>query len=311
MSDITRPIEPFELTQDFGNNPIGSDGKPIYAQFGLKGHNGWDLRTKFDDTPLGRRNILASWFSEFYRKGDDPNGYGRFFETLIQLKSIWKLTLAHCWSIEDFKTKNESEIMAVSDNTGFSSGAHLHLTVKPIKIENGQHINLLQDNGYFGAVNPQEFFDELRIFKLQQNSSTDTIPVPKAQFGDFERVKAGWNKVREKLNTEDNEVVVLAEIDKLIKYEDSVIQKDKTIIDANTKIAELEKNLKGLADSNNNLVEENKSLGQQVEKQGETIEIQEINISGLKEDIEQLKQDVGRPLLTGWRRIILKILEKL
>lgn len=166
MADIIRPIEPFELTQGFGENPAS------YAKFGLKGHNGWDLRTKYPDTPQGHRYIMASWLMKFYRRGSDPQGYGEFFETVCQLKSTWKLTYGHCLSIESFDTKNEGENMAISDNTGNSTGSHLHLTVKRIKIINGQHEVQDYNNGYFGAVNPQEYFDELRAYKKANGSPT-------------------------------------------------------------------------------------------------------------------------------------------
>lgn len=160
MADIIRPIEPFELTQGFGENPAS------YARFGLKGHNGWDLRTKFADTPKGHRNIMASWLMEFYRKGNEgSDGYGLFFETVCKLKNTWKLTFAHCLSVENFTAKNEGETMAISDNTGNSTGSHLHLTVKRIKIIDGVHQVQDYNNGYFGAVNPQEYFDELRAYK--------------------------------------------------------------------------------------------------------------------------------------------------
>lgn len=168
MADIVRPIEPFELTQGFGENPAS------YAKFGLAGHNGWDFRTKFPDTPEGRRYILASWLMEFYRQGTDPTGYGLFFETVVRLKSIWKLTFGHCHSIEQFTTKNEGDHMAISDNTGNSTGSHLHLTCKRIKIENGVHVVQNYNNGYFGAVNPQEFFDELRAYKLAGGKPPET-----------------------------------------------------------------------------------------------------------------------------------------
>lgn len=160
MADIIRSIEPFELTQVFGVNPES------YKRFGLAGHNGWDFRTKFPDTPLGKRNIMASWLMQFYRQGNEGNdGYGRFFETVCRLKSIWKLTFAHCDSIENFVEKKEGETMAISDNTGNSTGAHLHVTVKRIKIVNGVHEVQNYNNGFFGAINPQEFFDELRAYK--------------------------------------------------------------------------------------------------------------------------------------------------
>lgn len=166
MADIIRPIEPFQLTQGFGENPAN------YARFGLKGHNGWDLKTKFEDTPLGRRYILASWLMKFYKQGDEGNdGYGKYFDTICKLLSTWKLTFAHCHSIESFDEKSEGDHMAISDNTGNSTGSHLHLTVKRVSEVNGKYQVLENDNGFFGAVNPQEFFDELREYKKNLSST--------------------------------------------------------------------------------------------------------------------------------------------
>lgn len=172
MSDIIRPIEPFELTQGFGENPSN------YKRFGLAGHNGWDLRTKYPDTPQGHRNIFASFYSKLFKVGDEGNdGFGKYFEVTVKLNSTWKLTYAHCLSIESFTTKNEGEVMAISDSTGNSTGSHLHLTVKKGVLSGGAFVSDNYNNGYFGAVNPQEFFDELREYK----NNHATIPQPTAQ----------------------------------------------------------------------------------------------------------------------------------
>mgnify|MGYP001565053707 CR=1 FL=1 len=174
MADITRPIEPFELTQGFGVNPQN------YAKFGLKGHNGWDLKTKWPDTPKGNRYILSSWLSKFYGSGNEGNyGYGLYFEVTVQLYNLYKLTNAHCSSFESFQERKEAETMGISDNTGNSTGSHLHLTVKRGKIINGKFVYDNGNNGFFGAVNPQEFFDELRRFKKENQTTGDNILVSK------------------------------------------------------------------------------------------------------------------------------------
>jgi hypothetical protein len=166
MADITRPIEPFELTQGFGENPAD------YARFGLKGHNGWDLRTKFPDTPNGFRNILSSWISKFYTQGNEGNdGFGLYFEVIVQLYNTYKLTFAHCQSVEIFQSKNEGETMAISDNTGNSTGSHLHLTIKKGSLVNGKFNSDDYNNGYFGAIEPQLFFDELRKYKKEKGAT--------------------------------------------------------------------------------------------------------------------------------------------
>lgn len=192
MSDIVRPIEPFYLTQGFGGNAA------VYAKFGLAGHNGWDLRTKWTEeyrdearkiiikaTPYGERPILASCYIKHYRTAVDPGGYGNFFEGVTQLYSTWKLTFGHCSEIYNWSEKNEGEHMAISGNTGNSTADHLHLTVKRIKIVNGVHQVLNYSNGYFGAVNPQEFFDELRKWKNEKGEvPTVTVkenPMPTLQ----------------------------------------------------------------------------------------------------------------------------------
>lgn len=167
MADITRPIEPFELNQGFGENPAD------YARFGLKGHNGWDLKTKFPDTPQGFRNILSSWASKFYAQGNEGNdGFGLYFEVIVQLYNTYKLTYAHCKSIESFESKNEGDTLAISDNTGNSTGSHLHLTVKRGQLQNGKFVSDNYNNGYFGAINPQEFFDELRKYKKEKGTTS-------------------------------------------------------------------------------------------------------------------------------------------
>lgn len=261
MADITRPIEPFDLTQIFGVNP------KTYAQFGLNGHNGWDFKTKFPDTPEGFRNIWASWLSQFYRKGHDRKGYGHFFEVIIRLKSTWKLTYAHCKSIETFAMKNEGESMAISDNTGFSTGSHLHLTTKRIKMVGGKVQVLDHGNGYFGAVNPQEFFDEVREAKhhVKPEPSMDPLNyVPTKK--DYERLAVWHKKPTESWTVEDIIREWRAEKEQQEALREQVETADGVAKDAQKKAAGLQGQVNKLTEKNADLVKDVADLKEEVKE---------------------------------------------
>lgn len=212
MADITRPIEPFELTQGFGNKLI-INGVDIYAKYGLAGHNGWDLRTKFPDTPQGRRVILSSWLSKHYKTADEGAiGYGKYFEVIVKLENLWKLTYGHCQSIETFQEKKEMESMAISDTTGNSTGDHVHLTVKRGFMDGTAFKHYDQTNGFFGAVSPQIFFDELRRVKkssIIEDVITDSTKIPQIDGMEVQKIKsllADLNKNNEDLKRDNREL---------------------------------------------------------------------------------------------------------
>jgi len=129
------------LTQLFGENP------KIYSRFNLKGHNGLDFRTKYPDTPLGRRYVYASLagvvseiknqgnsgyglFIRLGHNGDEQTVYGHLFRTYVKVG----------------QRVTEGEKIGLTDNTGFSTGAHLHFGYRP----KGFNYN----NGFAGYVDP-------------------------------------------------------------------------------------------------------------------------------------------------------------
>lgn len=125
----------------------------------------------------------------------------------------------------------------------------------------------------------------------------DTVLVPKAQFVDFERVKDGWNQVRAKLNVEDSVVVVLAEVDKLIDYEDKVIQMEGKVTEATAKATELEGKLVKAEEAVDKLTAENTTATGKLQTMANTID-------DLSRAVSDLKAISKEPLLSGWKKAL-------
>lgn len=113
----------FPLTQDFGNkffkivNGVKID---VYAQYGLKGHNGLDY-----GLPTGTL-IVAPHNGKVIETGDEGNiGYGKYIKVENSKEGS---VLAHLKEFRVVVGQNvdEGQAIALSDNTGNSTGPHLH-----------------------------------------------------------------------------------------------------------------------------------------------------------------------------------------
>jgi murein DD-endopeptidase MepM/ murein hydrolase activator NlpD len=151
---------PFQVTQRFGENAT-----PFYAQMGMKGHNGIDYGVP-DGTPVyathdgvvtfaGHDNSAGLGIVIRTNEPFNYNGQPTYFKTIY-----WHLKEGSIAIKVDQKVTAGQKI-AEADNTGMSTGTHLHFGVKPIyKGEDGYSwLNLEQTNGYFGAVDPFPFLN--------------------------------------------------------------------------------------------------------------------------------------------------------
>ncbi len=125
------------ITQRFGENP------KMYEIFKLKGHNGLDF-----GIPEGTE--LFAPCSGTLRTYHDHNGYGTY---IIIKNDQFKVYLAHLSEvITEVGGKVEmGQKIALSGNTGFSIGPHLHITIK--ELDGNGHIRH-RLNGYNGAIDP-------------------------------------------------------------------------------------------------------------------------------------------------------------
>jgi hypothetical protein len=129
----------YTITQPFGVNPAD------YARFGMNGHNGIDY-----GLPSGTLVIAA--ISGTAQVLSDPPGFGNYVTvTNGQYKTIYA-HLDHA-TVTNGQQVTEGQQIGVSNNTGNSSGPHLHFGVKPV---NGLNNN----NGFFGAIDPQPILNQ-------------------------------------------------------------------------------------------------------------------------------------------------------
>jgi len=146
VADLIYPIDKVYITQGFGEN------EPMYRQFGMDGHNGIDFRTKFWDSPLGRRYVVAAKSGKVIEVGNEgTRGYGIFIRLEHDLDGNGNEQTVYGHLKKSYVSKGDyvkqGRMIALTDNTGFSTGAHLHWGYRP------KGWKKIYNNGYKGYVN--------------------------------------------------------------------------------------------------------------------------------------------------------------
>jgi len=159
--NLVYPLRHIFVTQKWGVNP------QVYSQFGLKGHNGTDYRL-FDES--GKRATTALLYAPHDGKvieaRNDPKGYGLYLKIENDKQGS---ILGH---LESFNVKvgqkvNTGQLIGVCDNTGFSTGSHLHWGYYPIPRD--------KSNGYSGTI------DQEKLSIMQLSDWEKTMPDNKCQ----------------------------------------------------------------------------------------------------------------------------------
>ena len=143
-------IKPFKgnyrLTQIWGVN------KQVYKRFGLLGHNGidWGL-------PNGTE-VIAPHAGKVIEKAYDKNGYGNYLK-IENTKEGSILSHFQKTFVNVGDTIKQGQKIALSNNTGFSTGPHIHWGYykKPRD----------RSNGYSGTMNQLPLLKENNMSDLQ------------------------------------------------------------------------------------------------------------------------------------------------
>lgn len=187
MSTLTRFVAPLghlRITQGFGQRLLD------YTRFGLRGHNGIDF-----GCPVGTE-VYAVMDGEVFTKSD-PQGYGNVL--WIRNKDLGlEVVYGH---LSEFKVKDRTrvsagQVVALSGNTGWSTGPHLHLGVKRVywfSSGAGPFVRD-EDNGYGGSIDPMPYFTE-GIFDLPVDRGYG-LPPAKSEFEWYKDAAWFWSQLK-------------------------------------------------------------------------------------------------------------------
>ena len=158
------PLKPWRVNQPFGNV------SPMYTNLGLKGHNGLDLYA-VDSQPIrAAHDGIVTFCGE-----DGSGGLGVVIRTTETFdyyspktgklqpsffKTIYWHLKPNTFKVKATQVVKTGDILALADNTGISTGTHLHFGCKPVYKgeKDWEWWNAEQDNGYRGSIDPMPFF---------------------------------------------------------------------------------------------------------------------------------------------------------
>lgn len=145
------PLKRMVLTQPFGGNY--GPTPDFYTKLGLRGHDGIDL-----SAPDGTE-CYAVCDATVKLQGENP-GYGN--NVRLRTKEFGlEIIYGHLkeFRVTDGQEVKAGDLLALTDNTGMSSGPHLHFETRPVvwHIDGSGPYKLYPGNGYGGAVDPRPF----------------------------------------------------------------------------------------------------------------------------------------------------------
>lgn len=142
---------------------FGEPGK-MYSDMGLKSHNGIDFACPTGTEILSCTDGVVEFVGE-----DSAAGKGIYIIGKIGDK-MYRLIY---WHLQSFKVNvgqsvASGEVIGISNNTGRSTGSHLHWGCKPVKFNGVYWEDENHENGMNGAIDGFNFLPEVDfgIYKL-------------------------------------------------------------------------------------------------------------------------------------------------
>lgn len=149
------PLRKLRITQPFGVNY--GPTKDFYTKVGIPSglHNGWDC-----SAPNGTE-ILAVADGTVEAEGDPNSGYGLHARLFVYPNPDYRFECVY-GHLKEVRAEGKviaGQVIALSNNTGYSTGPHLHFGVRAwARTQGGIWRVVDQDNGYHGYIDPQPLF---------------------------------------------------------------------------------------------------------------------------------------------------------
>lgn len=182
--ELKYPLFPFFINQEFGesiactedNNlhitkrkvvtkigdtcPVGY--VELYPLLGMKGHTGLDIYATHGHElyHCGADGIVE----EIQAEPERGLGIGIITNEKFEMEGGEYQAKLRYWHLKGFNVKlgdsvKSGDLIGWCDNTGLSSGDHLHFELKPVAQNiKGEYYNVFQNNGYYGSINPKPYF---------------------------------------------------------------------------------------------------------------------------------------------------------
>ena len=159
---ILRPLRTNVITQKFGENKLS-----IYRQIGMLGHNGIDMACWRGEPIYHSADFEGKAKTEIDMKGGigvDIISSEKFEDGYYRKLRYWHFKKL---AVYDGQIIKMGDLIGWGDNTGMSTGNHLHLGFKRCN-ENGQLID--RNNGYYGAMDFSQWFENKFVYEETLNT---------------------------------------------------------------------------------------------------------------------------------------------
>ena len=182
--ELFYPVRNFKINQGFAENRACSnpdtsgvenevtigvcpEGKVhLYPLLGLpNGHNGLDIRAGlWEPVYASQEGIVREKQTEINRGlgvsvvTEKKYKVNDLVEECLIKHRYWHLIAIN---VEERQRVRAGDLIGWADSTGYSSGHHLHFEVKPVVWDMFDYKNILQNNGFYGCIDPKPYLNGL------------------------------------------------------------------------------------------------------------------------------------------------------